>query len=334
MSFSDQTGLGGDNISPRSIARLSDVLIEAFRPGVPARLKIDYDTLSQINPRLVYCSLTGYGQDGPYRELAGHEATYISMAGALGLIGEAGRKPVIPLTLVADRGSTHQATIAILAAVVARQSTGRGQYIDLAIMDSVISMLVWPSFSYFYHGVVPVRDTTTEHGVFAYYVVYGTGDGGYVSLGCVEPWMWEKFLKVVGKEEYAPYHFKNEHLFVPQTDPKWAEVRRALEQVFLSRGRDAWFDLLRRKGIPVGKVQSLDEVFRDPQVKHREMVLAIEDPEFGTVRQVGIAAKLGDTPGSVRSLAPTLGQHSATVLAWLGYNKAAAARLYRAGTVG
>jgi alpha-methylacyl-CoA racemase len=317
------------------LAARADVVVEAFRPGVAKRLKIDYATLSRINPRLVYCAITGYGQDGPYRNLAGHEANYISMAGALGLIGEAEGPPAIPLTLVADRGgSAQQATIAILAAIVARQTTGCGQYIDISIMDSVIQLLVWPSYSYFYHGVVPERGTTTDQGAFPYYGVYETKDGKYISIGCIEPWYWEKLLKVVDKPEYIEYCFQNEHLFLPQDDPKWKQIKAELGRIFLTRPRDAWFDLLRAEDIPVGKVQSLDEVFNDPQVRHRGMVVEVEDPEFGTVRQLGIAAKLGGTPGSVRTLSPTFGEHTADVLACLGYTEAETAEFYSKNAIG
>jgi crotonobetainyl-CoA:carnitine CoA-transferase CaiB-like acyl-CoA transferase len=277
--------------------------------------------LARVNPRLIYCSITGYGQDGPYRNLAGHEANYLAMAGALDLIGEAGRPPVIPLTLVADRGgSAQQAAVAILAALIARQTTGRGQYIDLSIVDSVIQLLVWPSYSFFHHDVIPKRGTTTDQGVFPYYGVYRTKDAKYISIGCIESWYWEQLLNVIGKPEYANYRFQNEHLFLPQCDPKWDEIKAALGDIFLTRTRDEWFELLRSEGIPVGKVQSLDEVFEDPQVRRRNMVVEVPDPEFGTVRQLGIAAKLSQTPGSVRTLAPTFGEHTTEVLRSLGYS--------------
>ncbi|MFA5315867.1 MAG: CaiB/BaiF CoA-transferase family protein [Dehalococcoidales bacterium] len=307
----------------------ADVMVEAFRPGVAKRLKIDYQTLSQINPRLIGCSITGYGQDGPYRNMAGHEANFVATGGALNLIGEAGRKPVIPLTLVADRGgSAMQATIGILSAIIARNQTGRGQYIDIAIMDSVISLMVWPSISYFYHGIVPERGTTTDQGAYPYYGVYKTLDNKYITIGCIEPWLWEKFCREIGKEEFIPYHFKTEHLVYPPDGDKWSEISAYLDQLFLTRTRDEWFETLRRKDIPVGKVNTLDEVFADKQVKHRKMLIEIDDPELGTIRQVGIATKLSETPGKVRSLAPTFGQHTREILGRLGYNEETVSQFY------
>jgi crotonobetainyl-CoA:carnitine CoA-transferase CaiB-like acyl-CoA transferase len=312
------------------LAESADVVIEAFRPGVARRLKVDYETLSKINPRLIGCSITGYGQDGPYKNLAGHEANYVAMGGALNLIGEAGRKPAIPLTLVADRGgSAMQATIGILSALIARSKTGRGQYVDIAIMDSVISLLVWPSISYFYHQVVPERGATTDQGAYPYYGVYQTKDNKYITIGCIEPWLWDKFCREIGKEEFIPYHFRPEHLVYAPDGGKWSEISAYLDQLFLTRTRDEWFEALRRKDIPVGKVNALDEVFADEQVRHRSMLVEIDDPDFGKVRQVGIATKLSETPGKVRSLAPTFGEHTREILQHSGYQEEAINRFYR-----
>lgn len=312
------------------LVKSADVMVEAYRPGVAKRLKIDYKALSEINPRIIVCSITGYGQNGPYRDLAGHEVNYVAMAGALNLIGEPGRKPAIPLTLVADRGgSAMQATIGILAAVIARSKTGRGQYVDISSMDSVISLLVWPSIAYFYHQIIPERGATTDQGAFPYYGVYRTRDDKYIAIGCIEPWLWEKFCREIGKDEFIPYHFEQEHLFVPRDGGKWAEITAYLDQLFLTRTRDEWFETLRQKGIPVGKVNSLDEVFADEQVRQRNMLIEIDDPELGKVKQVGIATKLSDTPGKVRSLAPTYGEHTREILGELGYTEEDIDSFYR-----
>ncbi len=312
------------------LALAADVMVEAYRPGVARRLKIDYPALSEINPRIIVCSITGYGQDGPYRDLAGHEVNYTAMAGALNLIGEPGRKPALPLTLVADRGgSAMQAAIGILAAIIARAGTGRGQYIDISSMDSVISLLVWPSISYFYHHVVPERGTTTDQGAYPYYGVYRTKDDKYIAIGCIEPWLWEKFCREIGKEEFIPYHFEPRHLVFPPRDRKWPEITAHLDRLFLTRTRDEWFESLRQKDIPVGKVNSLDEVFADEQVRHRNMLIEIDDPELGRVQQVGIATRLSGTPGKVRSLAPTYGEHTRAILGELGYTEGEISHFYR-----
>jgi alpha-methylacyl-CoA racemase len=316
------------------LIKQSDVAVSAFRPGVAKRLKIDYHTLSAINPRIICCAISGYGQEGPYKNLAGHDANYTAMSGALNLIGEAGRKPALPLTLVGDRGgSAQRAAIGILKAIIARHQTGRGQLVDISIMDSIIALLAWPSITYFYHGIVPERGTTTDQGAYPYYGVYETKDGKYISIGCIEPWHWEKLLKEIDREEYASYHFQRKHLFLAPNDEKWQAITTDLEKVFRTRTRDEWFDIFVARDIPVGKVQSLDEVFSDPQVLKREMVIEIDDPEFGKIRQIGIPTKLSETPGAVRSLSPTFGQHTAEILNCLGYNQETIDELYKNNTV-
>jgi len=316
------------------LAEKADVIVEGFRPGVAKRLDIDYETISKINPRIVYCSITGYGQDGPYSGILGHDINYISTGGALNLIGEAGRKPAIPLNLLGDRaGGAMNAVIGILSALIARTKTGRGQYIDIAIVDSVISLLVWPSINYFYYGVVPERGKTTDGGAYPYYNIYKTKDGKYISIGCIEPWLWENLCREIGKEEFIPFHFKPEHLVYSPEGEKWQEILSYLKQLFLTKTRDEWFELLRQKDIAVAKVCSLDEVFADPQALHRGMVIEVDDSAEGKVKQVGIAIKLSETPGKVRSLSPTLGEHTDEVLNGLGYDNQGINKLHQKGII-
>jgi len=316
------------------LAEKADVIVEGFRPGVVKRLGIDYETISKINPKIIYCSITGYGQNGPYSSLLGHDINYISMAGALDLIGEAARQPVIPLNLLGDRaGGAMNAVIGILSALIARTKTGRGQYIDIAIADSVISLLIWPTTNYFYYNVVPKRGETTEGGAYPYYNIFETKDGKYITIGCIEPWLWENLCREIGKEEFIPFRFKPEHLAYPPEGREWHEVTSYLKQLFLTKTRDEWFELLGQKDIAVAKVYSLDEVFADPQVLHRKMVVEMDDSAEGKVKQVGIAIKLSDTPGKIRSLSPTLGENTGEVLIGLGYNKREIDKLRQEGAV-
>ncbi len=312
----------------------ADVVVEAFRPGVVKRLGIDYETVSKINPGIVYCSVTGYGQDGPYKELLGHDINYISIAGALDLIGEPGGQPVIPLSLLANHGGGGMhAAVGILSALIARTKTGRGQYVDIALADSVISLLAWHAVRYFCHNVVPERGRTTEGGAYPYYNMYETKDGKYISIGCIEPWLWENLCREIGKEEFAPFHYEQGHLLYPPEGEGWQEVSAYLKQLFLTKTRDEWFELLRQMDIPIAKVHSMDEVFSDPQVLHRQMVIEVDDATGEKVRQTGIAIKLSDTPGKVRSLSPTLGQHTEEILTELGYDSQEIGRLRQEGTI-
>ena len=317
------------------LAETADVIVEGFRPGVVQRLGIDYPAVSRINPRIVYCSITGYGQDGPYSGLSGHDINYTGMGGALSMIGEAER-PVIPLNVVADfGGGGTNAAIGILSALIARNKTGKGQFIDISLTDSVISLLSMLTQNYFLHNMPPKRQSVWVNGGYPYYNIYQTRDGGFITLGCLESWLWEKFCRAIGREDFIPIQPDVVGQFVyPPQGSQWQEVAAYLKQVFLTRTRDEWFEFLSEQDVPVGKVYSLDEVFADPQILHRQMVIEVEHPEFGKVKQVGMAIKLSDTPGKVRSTAPTMGQHTEEVLLSLGYDKAAIDNLRQTGIIG
>ena len=320
----------------QQLAEGTDVIVEGFRPGVTKRLGIDYETISKINPRIVYCSVTGYGQDGPYCDLPGHDINYISFAGALNLIGEANRPPVVPLNIVADYGAGGKdAVIGIISALLARNQTGRGQYIDISLTDSVISLMTEPVLDiYFATGTSIKRGEHDLGGAYPYYSIYQTKDRKFITIGCLEPWLWANLCRAIGKEEFIPFSIIRDRYPRSADDQKVKEIHDYLKQLFLTRTRDEWFDFFRNKDVPVGKVYSLDEVFADPQVQHRRMVMEMEHPTEGKVRQVGIAIKLSDTPGKVRSFPPVLGQHTDEILSGLGYSQQKIAELRREGVVG
>lgn len=304
------------------LAETADVITEGFRPGVVKRLGVDYKTITTINPRIIYCSISGYGQDGPYRDLPGHDINYISIGGALNLLGEADGQPIIPLNLLADfGGGGMNAVIGILSALIARNKTGKGQYVDISLTDSVISLLIFATTGYFQYGVTFKRGETVLGGGYPYYNVYETKDGKFITLGCLEPWLWENLCREIGKDEFISFHLEADHERYKAEGENWQKVSSSLKQLFLTKTRDEWFELLSQKDIPIGKVYSLDEVFTDPQVLHRKMVIEVEHPTEGKVRQVGIAIKLSDTPGEIRRLSPILGEHTEELLIGLGYNK-------------
>jgi len=317
------------------LAQQADVIIEGFRPGVGKRLGVDYDTISKMNSKIIYCSLSGYGQDGPYHTFPGHDINYISMAGVLGLIGPREGPPVIPLNLVADfAGASLYGAIGILTALVARNKTGKGQYLDVAFIDGAIALTTFFTKSYFLSGELPHRGETALHGAYPYYGIYETKDGKYITIGCIEAHFWENLCRLLGREDYIPYHFNSEHFVIKPEGEKWEEIRSYLKQTFLTKTRDEWFELLTQNDIPAGKVYTLDEVSTDPQVLHRQMVIEVEHPTLGKIKQVGIAPKLSDTPGKVRSLAPLLGEHTDEVLRQLGYNQKEIESLRQEGAVG
>jgi crotonobetainyl-CoA:carnitine CoA-transferase CaiB-like acyl-CoA transferase len=317
------------------LAKTADVIIEGFRPGVVKRLGVDYESIRAINPRIIYCSLSGYGQDGPYSKFSGHDVNYISIAGALNLIGTPDRPPVVPLNLLADfAGASLHGVIGIMAALIARDKTGEGQYVDISYTDGAMSIITWFISQYFSSGVLFNKGETWLHGVYPYYGVYEAKDGKYVSIGCVEPWFWENLCRALGKDEYIPYCISPEHFLHKPEGDKWEEISSNLRQVFLTKTRDEWFDFLAEKDVPVGKVYTLDEVFSDPQVLHRHMVVEVEHPTVGKVKQPGIAIKLSETPGKVRRLAPIFGEHTEEILRELGYTQPQIAELRQSSVIG
>jgi len=311
----------------RELARNADVLIEGFRPKVVERLGADDATLRAANPGLVYCSLSGYGQDGPYADLVGHDINYISIGGALGLIGRPGAPPSIPLQLVGDlAGGALLAAFSIMVALFARTETGQGQYIDVAMSDGVVSLLTRTLSQYFASGVVPGRGEHRITGALHHYDVYMCKDGRYLSVGALEPRFYENLCRVLGHPGYAA-------LQEDAPPAKREEIRAAFARTFLSRTRDEWFDLLRAEDTCVAPVLSLDEVASNPHHLHRGMFVSLPHPELGEVRQVGVAPKLSETPGSVRTLGPRPGAHTTEVLRALGYSDAEIDRLIRASTI-
>ncbi len=297
------------------LAREADIIIEGFRPGVVKRLGVDYERVKEINPRIIYCSLSGYGQDGPYSSMAGHDINYISFAGVLDLIGtEENGRPAIPLNLIADyAGGGMACTIAILAAVIAREKTGQGQYLDIAMTENVFYMMAALVAEYFSRGVVPRRGGMRLNGGAPYYNAYETSDGKYISIAAIEPWFWENLCRALGREDLAPHQLVRGEVR--------QEISAFLSQTFRTRTRDEWFDFLKDKDISVGKVYSLDEVMTDPQMVSRGMVVEVEAPDGMTVKQPGIAIRLSDTPGKIRSTGPVTGQHTTDVLLGLGYTE-------------
>jgi alpha-methylacyl-CoA racemase len=313
----------------------ADVLVEGFRPGVMARLGGDYATLSQINPRLIYCSLSGFGQDGPYRALPAHDINYLAIGGVLNLIGEPDRSPAIPLNIIADyAGASMHGVVGILLALLARQQTGRGQWVDVSYLDTTISLLAATPMlrDFFFNGSSCGRGEGALGGSFPYYTTYETADGKLLSVGCTEPWLWQNFCTAIGRADLAKFALCSEH-FTGLADRAAQQAKQEVQQVLRRKTRDEWCEFFKDKNVCVGPVYTVAETFQDPQVMARNMVVDIEDSRYGTVRQAGVAIKLSETPGSIRHIGPTVGEHTEAVLEALGYGTAERAQLRQAGTV-
>jgi crotonobetainyl-CoA:carnitine CoA-transferase CaiB-like acyl-CoA transferase len=308
------------------LAERADVVVEEFRPGVAKRLGIDYDILRQRNPRLIYCAVTGYGQSGPYKDLVGHDINYLAMAGCLGMIGAKGGPPVIPHNLIADfaGGGLHGA-VGVLAALMARERTGRGQFVDIAMTDGVYALLVSQLSTYFATGMVPRRGETMLDGGAHYYNIYATKDGKWLSIGSIEPWFYANLCKALGREDLLSCEFVE--------GEQGEALKRTLSDIFKTKTRDEWFELLTRHDICVGKVYDLHETEHDPHLRARQMIVEVDHPEAGKVKQIGISVKLSDTPGQIRFLAAPMGAHTEEILTALGHTQAKIAELRAAGAI-
>ena len=302
------------------LAMEADVVLEGFRPGVVKRLGVDYETLSAKNPRIVCCSLSGYGQTGPYSQIVGHDINYISIGGALGMVGWPGEPPAIPMNVIADfAGGGLHAAYGILVALHARERLGRGQYVDIAMSDGVMYLLSMIVSGYLANGRVPERGATVLNGSVPHYNVYQCGDGKWISLGSLEPHFWANLCKALGREDFIPHQYDS-----ARRDEIFAHFR----QQFASKTRDEWFETLKPIDICVAPVLDLGEALANEHNVARNMVIEVDG-----VRQVGIGTKLSETPGAVRSTSPAPGQHTDEVLASLGLDAGAIAGLRAQGAV-
>lgn len=309
----------GKNIFHR-LAERADIVVEGFRPGVTKRLGIDYETLKLINPSLIYCSVTGYGQSGPYRDLVGHDINYIAQGGVLGIMC---RPDVLPGNIIADvAAGGMQAAIGILSAIVARQSSGKGQYIDISVTDGVIYMVSHYIAKYLETGTMPRDEERTTVGATPYYNVFRTKDDKHITIASAEPKFFSNLCRILGCEDFIPYD-----------SSRASEIRLFFEKTFLSRTRDEWFKILSKSDTAVGKVLSVAELISDPQVLHRKMIEQLDHPDLGKVRQPGIPIKLSDTPGKIRKFSPKPGENTAEVLAGLGYNQDTLEKLKKSGVI-
>ncbi|RLI40567.1 CoA transferase [Candidatus Bathyarchaeota archaeon] len=295
-----------------------DVFLENFKPGVTKRLRMDYETICKINPRIIYCSITGFGQSGPYRDYPAYDIVIQGMGGLMGITGEPDRPPVRIGVAITDIGAGMYAAIAILSALIAREKTKKGQWIDVSLLDSTVSWMTYMAANYFATGMVPKR-MGSAHPNIVPYQCFKARDGKYLTVAVGNDRIWKNFCEALGLENMV----ENPKF---ATNPKRVENRDelipVLEKAFLSKTRDEWIEILLKKGVPCGPVYTMDEVFRDPQVLHRKMLVEIEHPKVGKIKQIGIPMKFSETPGEIKVPPPLLGQHTEEILKnLLGYSE-------------
>ena len=304
----------------KKLAAGADVIIEGFRPGVMKRLGAGYESIRAVNPRIIYCSLSGFGHNGPYRDYPAHDGNYLSLAGILGLIGEPDRKPVFPLNLVADyAGASMHGALGVMFALFARERTGKGQHVDVSYLDTSVALLAaTPNMRFFFSdGMAPKRGEGFLGGSYPYYAIYETKDKKLLTIGCTEPWLWENFCKAVSRPDLARFARQPDQ-FVRAANADEIKARGEVEAIIRTKNRDEWYDLLVKADVCVGKVYDPEEMVQDPQVQARDMIVEVKHPTHGTVKEFGIPIKLSATPGTVRTAAPATGEHTDQVLRELG----------------
>jgi crotonobetainyl-CoA:carnitine CoA-transferase CaiB-like acyl-CoA transferase len=298
----------------RQLAEGSDVLVEGFRPGVMDRLGLGYEAMKAINPRLIYCAVSGYGQNGPYKLVAGHDLNYMGIIGALPLFGKAGEGPMVPGLLTADIGASLSATYGILSAVIARQHTGVGQMVDVSMMDAAMSFLTYHAAEPLFGDCDPRGGEYRNTGGAPCYGIFRCQDGHYVTLGALEEHFWTRFCDLAEVPHLKAQQFPEGEI----RERQFVE----LEAVFRRKTRAQWTELFMQHDIPGGPVNTMREAFDDPHVKARDMLLQVDHPVEGRIPQLGFPVKFSGTPARISAAPPLHGQHTAQVLGELGLTPA------------
>ena len=291
------------------LARDYDVVLESFRPGVLDRLGVGYERLREVNPGLVYCAITGYGETGPNTERAGHDTNYLALNGLLGLTGAPDGPPVQSAGQIADvGGGALMAAFGVMAALHERRASGEGQLVDVSMTDGSLAWLALVAGRYFCDGVVPKRGDNELAGRIVCYFPYEAADG-WVSCGALEPKFWQAFCRGVGREDLTDKQYER------PGSGAWREVA----EIFRSRTREEWRAFNDEHDCCIEPVLDLDQTLDSELVREREMVVELNQPLLGPVRQLGVPVKMSRTPGAVDAPAPALGEHTREVLSEVGF---------------
>ncbi|MGH3321355.1 MAG: CaiB/BaiF CoA transferase family protein [Streptosporangiaceae bacterium] len=311
------------------LARDADVVVENFRPGVTRRLGVDYPTLREVNPRLIYASISGFGQTGPYADRAGYDLIAQAMSGVMSVTGQPDGEPVKCGIPIGDLGAGLFAAVGILSAFIARQETGVGQHVDTSLFEAALALSIWETAELWGTGGVPAR-FGSAHRFSAPYQALRTRDG-YLTVGANNQRLWERLCRTIGREDLM-----SDERFTTNTErlANREILATELESVLKDATTDEWVDTLYEGGVPCGPIRNYKEVFEDPHTLARNMVVEMTHPVEGPVKGLGIPIKLSDTPGRVRAAAPLLGQHTDDVLARCGYTAEEIAALREKGAVG
>jgi formyl-CoA transferase len=313
----------------KELVKVSDVLVENFTPGLMKGFGLDYQTLCELNPRLIYCSITAYGQDGPYRDRPGYDMVLSAVGGLMWITGPQAGEPCKVGVAITDVVTGVYASGAITAALLWRERSGKGQYIDASLLDAQVSALANIASNYLVAGQEAKRWGTAHESIIPYQV-FNTKDRP-IAIAVANQKLWVNFCKLVDKEEWI-----DDPRF--ESNPKRVENREVLlplvAELMAQKTCDEWVELMVAAAIPCGPVNDMQSLFADPQVVHRGMLAEVPHPTIGTLRLGGIPIKYSETPAAIRLPPPLLGQHTDEVLKdVLGYQDGQISKLKECGAV-
>ena len=306
----------------------ADAVVENFRPGVMERLGLGYGTLAAIKPSLVYCSVSGFGNTGPYAAKGGFDLVAQGVSGLMSITGHPSMPPAKVGVPITDISAGLLAANGILCAYIHALKTGQGQRVDTSLMEAGVAYTVWESSVYFANGEVP-GPLGSAHRVSAPYQALRTSDG-YLNIGAATQPTWEQLCRAIGLEALI----EDPHFKLPgDRKAREEELAALLEEIFTTDTTSNWLKKLEEAGVVAGPIYNMEQVYKDPQVLVREMLVDLEDPELGTIHNIGIPVKLSLTPGEIRTRAPMLGEHSVEVLLERGFGQAEVDELVAANVV-
>lgn len=292
-----------------------DIVVENFRPGVTERLNVDYETLREINPEIIYCSISSFGQTGPYAQWPGYDLIIQGMSGLMGITGEPDRPPMRVGVAVEDINAGLHGVISILAALRVRDKTGVGQYIDLSMLDAGVTWMTYVAGNYFATGKVPER-MGGAHPSIVPYQAFRTGDNKYILIAAGNDRLFAILCKELSLE-----HLIDDPDYLTNDDRVENRERliSILQEALLTKPRDVWLEGFREKGFPCGPVYSVNEVFSDPQIHHRNMLIEMDHPSAGKIKQISTPFKFSKSGAGLSTPPPMLSEHTHDILEELGY---------------
>lgn len=312
LNFKEQSGVQ----AMKTLVKDADIVIENYRTGTMARLGLGYEDLKNINPGIIYCSISGFGRTGPYANRGGFDLVAQGMSGLMSITGVPNSPPVKVGVPIADMNAGMFATYGILTAYINKLRTKKGQYLEISLLEAAIAYTVWESAGYFATGDI-AEPLGSSHRNSAPYQALKTKDG-HINVGAPNQSNWERFANAIERSDLVT---RNEFKDNASRLVNRESLERELELTLTTKNSSEWLEVLEKSGVPAGPILNISEVWNDPQVEARNMKVTLDHPTAGKITNIGLAAKLYNTPGRITKPAPLLGEHTREILVDAGYSK-------------